>query len=337
MMMENEKYILLIYQKIKSGLSPQEEAQLEQWLSKSPENKEIQEHITQSWELMDDLEPDFEVDAEADFEQFLRPQIQPSVEQKQAKTVPMPRRNGWWQVAAAALVLIGGLYLVNLYLNPPVEMLVAQTAANETKTVKLADGSQVWLNENSVLSYPDRFVAAERNVQLSGEAYFEVQARPEQVFKIEMDQTNITVLGTSFNVKARKEDQAVDVSVQSGKVRFATKDESTSVILEKNESASYEHKTRKITPNKGLSLNALSWKTQELSFRNTPMSEVFSVLEAFFEVEIIMEESPLGNCPYTMPKRKADLDDILDTFIKLFKVEIVKNEVNQYVVKGGDC
>ena len=91
-----------------------------------------------------------------------------------------------------------------------------------TTTVDLPDGSKVYLNSESSLIYPSSFSGEKRNVQLKGEAFFEVQKDPEHRFIVSGPcQTQIEVLGTSFNVEAFERDSFISTTLVEGKVRFA--------------------------------------------------------------------------------------------------------------------
>lgn len=333
--MKNEKYILLIYKKLKGGLSDDELSQLDQWVEKSEEHREVYQGILKSWELSEDYEPDFKIDAEADFEAFIRPKMYSSPLKEGGKRVQMTNRRKWWAVAAAIVFLVGCFYF--FFQTPQAEILTVQTQEDDIQEIVLPDGSIVWLNENSVLEYPSFFSSNTRKVMLKGEAFYEVQHKPDQPFIVETPNTQVTVLGTSFNVKARAEDALTKVTVSTGKVQFATKDETKKVVLTKNETASYNHSDQSINSPSSTSLNALVWKTQKLSFRNVPLKEVLPVLEEYFEVKFTIEHPALGDCTYTMPSRKANLDEILDNFIKLFKIEVEQQGSSNYLIKGGNC
>ncbi|PWV49593.1 FecR family protein [Chitinophaga sp. S165] len=84
----------------------------------------------------------------------------------------------------------------------------------------LPDGTLVYLNSATQISYPEKFSSGPRIVRISGEAYFKVVKDEAHPFIIEMPQTKITVIGTAFNVKAYPADPATTVVVEEGKVRF---------------------------------------------------------------------------------------------------------------------
>src|SRR5690606_27540139 len=89
---------------------------------------------------------------------------------------------------------------------PPVEMLSLTTPKGGTYQLTLADGTRIWLNANSTLHYPSRFAGADREVAISGEAYFSVAKDAERPFKVVSEGQVVQVLGTEFNVSAYPDD-----------------------------------------------------------------------------------------------------------------------------------
>ncbi len=152
---------------------------------------------------------------------------------------PSIRRNrawiSWTAAAAAILLLIGGAWT---FWGPSSTKPITFTAFHpETDTVRwlhrqngkairavleLADGSKIWLNADSKLSYPEQFSAHSREVFLTGEAFFQVASSPQKPFIVHLNKGTIRVLGTSFNVRAY-ENEPVQTSVSTGKVAFIPK------------------------------------------------------------------------------------------------------------------
>lgn len=137
---------------------------------------------------------------------------------------PVRKMFPWkWLGAAAAAVLIGIASFVVLRSNDhPVEMVKLMERQNGKATrasIELADGSKIWLNAESKLSYPDVFDGNTREVYLTGEAFFDIAPNPKKPFIVHFSAGSIHVLGTSFNVRAY-ENEAVQTSVRTGKVAF---------------------------------------------------------------------------------------------------------------------
>ena len=124
---------------------------------------------------------------------------------------------------AAIFVLAFGLsyVLIQALQKENVEMQTVYVPAGQRTQVTLADGTMVWVNGKSTLTFPSQFASRTRKVELDGEAYFEVQKDPEKQFIVSTaHQSAIKVLGTKFNVKAYKHSEEITTTLIEGKVHF---------------------------------------------------------------------------------------------------------------------
>ncbi|TWW01312.1 FecR family protein [Chitinophaga pinensis] len=128
----------------------------------------------------------------------------------------------WFGVAAAAVLIGIASFVVLRPKDRPVEMVKLMERQNGKATrasIELADGSKIWLNAESKLSYPEVFDGNTREVYLTGEAFFDIAPNPKKPFIVHFNAGSVHVLGTSFNVRAY-ENEAVQTSVRTGKVAF---------------------------------------------------------------------------------------------------------------------
>lgn len=137
-----------------------------------------------------------------------------------------------WGMAAA--VLAGAVYCVALWIAPVhdkgIQDLLTQENNEKSTLVKtLEDGSVVYLAQESTLKYPEHFATDKREVNLQGEAFFDIAKKPEQSFLIETEKVRVEVLGTAFDVRS-KEDIPFSLSVRRGKVKVALKQGGQSVF-----------------------------------------------------------------------------------------------------------
>lgn len=220
--------------------------------------------------------------------------------------------------AASIVVLLGLSWLTfNVYksqLNETIE-----TFTNKTE-VTLPDGTQVTLNAYTKLSYPKKFNSDVRRVVLSGEAFFDVSRNPEKPFIIEAKDTEIKVLGTSFNVFARDNIKGVDVVVTTGTVRLSSKtNKSESIILSVGETGNL--KRNKALKTKITDINYLSWKTQIIDFRNSPLNKVIEVLNKTYTANIKLDNPTIGNFKLTSKYDHINLDTIIKTVCITFDLQ----------------
>ncbi|HEV7350658.1 FecR family protein [Telluribacter sp.] len=168
-----------------------------------------------------------------------------------------------------------------------------EVADGQQLTIKLIDGTVIKLNAGSKLSYPKKFLSNKREVQLTGEAYFEVASRPEAPFIIHTDNVRIEVLGTKFTVKAYPEGENVKVAVVEGKVGVNTSETSgekekqqEEVYLTKNEMATFQKDKNELVVTSFNTNDLLGWKDGILFFEKASFSEIVRKLERWYGVKI---------------------------------------------------
>lgn len=189
-------------------------------------------------------------------------------------------RSRVWIGIAASIVLLAVLWLGRSWISgsdSPMEMITFATTT-EADSIRLPDGSMVWLNQGSELSYPKLFSDGERKVDLKGEAFFEVEKDPEHPFVIQTTRSEVRVLGTSFNVYERPGE--TQVSVATGKVSFARLDGiGGKVFLTPGEQAVLSEGAPSPEKLSSPDPNYLAWKTGTIRFKHAPLGEVVRVLE----------------------------------------------------------
>ena len=207
----------------------------------------------------------FELDTNAD---FCKKYSSVSVSNRPLlKTVSLrkPRRL-WLRVAAAVAILVSSVFVLRTVLVEEEVQWTSVRADTEIRQIALSDGSQVWLNVGSQLSYPENFAGNHRPVRLTGEAFFEVSKDPKRPFEIETSQTKTTVLGTAFNVRALPGEAQTEVAVREGKVRVEATTVRKSVLLTENQRAVYDHGAELINKREDGNLNAMSWQRKSVQF-----------------------------------------------------------------------
>ena len=213
--------------------------------------------------------------------------------------------------ASVTILLLVGFSLLNIR--------EISTGNGETLLVELPDESMVTLNASSSISYNPWFWHFNREVELQGEAFFEVEKGAE--FKVWSGEKSVTVLGTSFNIKSR--DDIYQVSCFTGKVRVKN-DVDREVILTPGEE----------TIDRGLELPRIgfeksktaTWRTGDFYFESTSLVDVIRELERQFDIEVIF--SPESNRIYTGYFNTHSLEEALDmVFTPMgFTYKIEKNK-----------
>jgi ferric-dicitrate binding protein FerR (iron transport regulator) len=173
-----------------------------------------------------------------------------------------------------------------------VQTLTEVTGIGEKKKVTLEDGSVVWLNAQSKLTYPVSFQTNSREVSLDGEAYFEIFRDTERPFTVGTGQIKTRVHGTTFNIKAYQTDPAVSVTVLTGKVEVSSAESAIQIV--RNQQVKYMNGNIY----KEVDIDAvaqIAWRNGKLQLRNTPLSDVIKTLERNYPVRITYNAS-LSDC-----------------------------------------
>ncbi len=199
------------------------------------------------------------------------------------------------RVAASVALVIGiaaTLYFVSKDDVQPLQRSLAAT--DKPVESRLSDGSNVHLNYDTRLDYPENFTGNNREVTLSGEAFFNVQRDVNKPFIIHAGPVDVRVLGTSFNVKAYPGREEVLVSVESGKVRCAAGNDSIELIA--GEEGIYNIRTKQLRRNVMDNPNAFAFRTKRFKFTDTPLSKALSDLGDAYNVNFEIRNPVLKNC-----------------------------------------
>lgn len=229
----------LLVKYIAGEATAEEKLQMEEWIAAAAANREYYEHFKRIWEESGNLENDNAVNEDQAWERF---------KQRTENVRPIKRLNGRWLKIAAAIVITFGAFLFTKYLliskddarfatvitkpqpknavSAP-EKLVA-ISANKVKNDTLPDGTTIIQNKNSTISYPENFGGNTRMVNLKGEAFFNVKHNELKPFIIKVNDVQITVLGTSFNVKSYGGN--TEVVVETGMVSVRRQTQTATVI-----------------------------------------------------------------------------------------------------------
>jgi len=228
--------------------------------------------------------------------------------------------------ASILLVLAIGIPTLWFGLNPSTDQssTVQQYSEKGVSTVDLPDGSRVYLNEGSEISYPESFDLG-RSVTLEGEAFFEVMSDPASPFSVRSGNVTISVLGTSFNVKNGQREEDIEVFVETGKVRMVLEDTENFITLEPGDLG--RAKASELTLLEQSDPNYISWKTKEFKFVDKELGEVLFELEESYHVKISTEDVQLNELRITSSYSEQSIDSILETIAAAFGLNLQKKEM----------
>jgi transmembrane sensor len=340
--MEKMQLERLIAGYLSGNLASAEKERLLAWVEASDENRAYFEEMVAVWSSTAQYEEEeMEWDADVAWNQvsnIIQSKASPEeIDLSDEKIVRLSNRRSWLRIAAVLLLAVmAGYWLMNLPADDKGQMVAITTGENEERTVILPDGSQIWLNERSELSYNEGFNP--REVQLKGEAFFDVERMEDRPFVIRSGGARTEVLGTSFNIRAYPEETNVEVTVETGKVAFSkdVKVAEEPVILEAGKSALLK-KTEKVIEKKATKINnAASWHTETLTFEKQEFGELKQSLERYFDVTIQFENEQLLNCVFTGAFKQPQIEDVLRPLKFIHNLE-VRQEGTTYVISGQGC
>ncbi|MBL7968295.1 MAG: FecR domain-containing protein [Prolixibacteraceae bacterium] len=229
-----------------------------------------------------------------------------------------------------AAVLVVGLIFTSVWFysnrvyTPEIVQNISTPLASRT-SFELPDGSKVWLNAGSSISFPGKFDGKTRSVKLIGEAYFDVKS--DQIpFLVETPKFTVNVLGTAFNVMAYNGEPA-SVTLERGKVELQNEGKSLG-FLDPGQQAQFSQGSDKINIEKVESEIFTSWKENRLIFQAEPLELLAKRLERWYNLKIVIGDPSLNNLKVTGKIEVESFSEVLDLmeYTLPIKYQYNKNE-----------
>jgi transmembrane sensor len=246
----------------------------------------------------------------------------------------------WLRAAAAISFLLIASYLLFFeYLSPTktkqplAKIKVVQTFKGQKLDIKLSDGSRIKLNTNSKISYPEKFSGNTREVTLEGEAYFDIAPNPSRPFIVHTQYASTHVIGTSFNVLVDSDTAAI--TLVEGKVDIALPT-GQRALLTPNQQAVISRGSHNIATHLVDVEKYIEWKYNTLRFDNTSVREAFAAMENWYNVEITVNDAALLDCVITSKYQNESLENVLNSFRFMLRMDFKING-NNVTVSGKGC
>lgn len=337
---KNIDEILIAYLLKELDISQHEQVKL--WISASDENQARYRELEKLWVHSEHSELIFDsakawdkVSSEITESPKNKPSDEPS------KSIGFISLKPLLSVAAVILVLLGSYFVfINIDTIPEPTYLYANTKLdNDT----LTDGSIIKLNANSNITYADNFNEDIREIKLKGEAFFDIKRDTTKAFIINIENSRVEVLGTSFNINTELDSHLVSVNVRSGLVKFSYLTQDTlkayqSIHLRAGQKALYNKNTKALTLSEDSLQNVLEyyWVDKQLVFDGIKLEKVMAILEIIYEVKIEFSDESLKDCLWTVAFENEDISQIMAVIASTFNFE-VQVDKKQYLLKGGSC
>lgn len=215
--------------------------------------------------------------------------------------------------------------------------------------VQLPDGSSVVLHRYSTLKYPEPFDSTQREVFLTGEAFFEVTKNPAKPFFVHADELVAKVHGTSFSVRAIAHAAEITVAVKTGKVsvfserdarvgEYGNNDQPTALLLTCNQQATFERARAKLVRSalKSHVLLNIPIENQEFTYNETPAADVFDTLGKLYGVNISFDRNSLARCSVTATLGDEPLENKLKWLCTILEASYTMTN-DSITITGNPC
>lgn len=230
----------------------------------------------------------------------------------------------WFLRAAAVLAVFAvAWWSINKMTNA---RYLTVTTLGKMDSVKIADGSQVFLDANTTLLYPDKIKGDERKVYLTkGNAFFDVAKDARRPFVIDLGNSRVTVLGTSFNILLTEKE--IEVSVTEGTVLFSKGESSKDATrIQAGEGIVYHRNSGLVDQIDATNSNADSWLTRHLNFKDASLDEVLASIEKMYKVDIRLEDSIANFKKFNADFSGDDLQEVLEILEATYPIDIQQRD-----------
>lgn len=362
----SEIYISLIVCYLKKEISETEKQKLFEWVYNKPENEKLFFSLKDIWETAYYEKITEKSQTDDEWEKFVLKAIKEQSENYKKRKFSIQQFKKAIQIAALIVITLGIGFLSNHLIPQKQEYATVNVPYGAKSQIELSDGSKVWINSGSKLSYPNNLDQKELNLYLDGEAYFEINKDQDRKLNVNTSTISIQVHGTSFNVKSYDDDDIVETTLVRGSISISGKVGNKSIehpiLLNPNQQATLTKSHRDMTIRKigdeketkeevivsqkkqeekkikQPTLNIAekveiedftSWRFNKLVFKSERFEDLAVKLERWYNVEIELEDTGLKNSLYTGTFEKENIEQAIQALsLSLpFKYEINKNHI----------
>ncbi|MFY0652454.1 MAG: FecR domain-containing protein [Cyclobacteriaceae bacterium] len=219
------------------------------------------------------------------------------------------------KVAAVLVLVFSGFFYGYLSQSsetttPEISIIEKKTLPGQKSTITLPDGSIVSLNAGSKILYASNFGQNGREIQLVGQAFFDVYKNQDKPFVVDAGNVTIEALGTSFDVNSYQADN-IQVSLFTGKVKLSSEKADQQIMLQPGQFSVMQKDLGFTTPQEFEANDVLAWKNGVLKFRDLKLNEIIPILELWYGVEIKNQTRVMGNKHFNGTFNKESLEIIL--------------------------
>ena len=315
----------LIVSYLSGQIEPADLEKLGEWVDQSVENKKYFNRKQEIW--MAALQIDSKhFESQKAYQRFLNHTENHSEQHIKIKRKPYLRTI--WYGAAVILLLIGvssiSYWQGSEKLKTQFTDITVEAPFGSQIKMYLPDGTLVWLNSGSQMSYSQGFGVGDRNVSLMGEAYFEVTKNEKIAFTVTANELTTQVLGTKFNFKNYEDDDEASVSLIEGNVSVNNNvRKNNKVNLQPNQKVFLNKRTGEMRVSATNAKQNVEWTNGNLSFDEEILPDIIKELERNYNVKITLLDDSLKTFRFyaTFAKKDCSIEDILDMLAATGKIK----------------
>lgn len=326
-MMDNNDIEVLLGKVLAGEATADEQQKIEIWRQKSADNQKHFDNLKLIFEKAASTHVSEQFDADTAWQQ-VRSKLGQRQELKERRLFSLD-----WRIAASIAAILGVASLLYIT-SPDVEPVRSMTTISETKSDTLPDGSKVFLNKKSELTFAFNPASKSRKVKLKGEAFFQVKHEETKPFIIEADEVLVRDIGTEFNLKAYPDKDTIEIVVTEGEVQFYTL-KNSGLNLKAGESARYLKKLKEFQRIAKPDTNVLAYKTKVFNFNNTDLQSVVNLLNEIYNTRISLAPK-LADCRLTAHFNEHNPNTIIEVIAETMGLSISHKE-NEVVLEGDGC
>lgn len=232
----------------------------------------------------------------------------------------------WRMMAAAAMVALIALIGHKALADGNTQYIVCSTPDGNRTKIGLPDGTKIWLNAGSELKYPDKFGKETREVELTGEAHFDVARQEGQPFTVRTAQYDITVKGTKFDVSAYADDETVSTTLFEGRVDISMDGKVTEMLP--GERVVYDKSTGTLQKT-DIDRQARSWTSGDIVYRDVTLKQFARAIARQYGVSIKINRPETGNIRISVVLQNDEtIDEVISALERVTNRKITRKRKN---------
>lgn len=320
----NKDITLLILAQLNGTASEHELNELEQWLESDPLNKK---EYTQLKAIMGSNKPIEHTQQETE---MAYSRIEKTIKERTNSSTAQPGKIKSYLPVKMAIGIAASIILaIVIYYSAdrtsksddPIATITKNCPRGEKLHLTLSDGSEVWLNSDSRITFPEYFEINNRSISLEGEAFFEVVKNEQKPFVVLTSNSQIKVLGTSFNVNNQSIDNITETTVVSGTVLVSSSFKNQSVTLVKNQHVKVDATGQLLKEDNIDPESIIDWKDNKLYFNDVSLAEVFKEIEPWFDITIQVNDESIYRKKLRAKFSNPSLNQLLDHISKVMDID----------------